>query len=70
MIDWILACPWPNRRRPYVALHISPWGWRCGPKHRRIYTIGVMWGRQFMPGPNRTDQMKWWNVEIPWPRNG
>ena len=43
-----IRLPWFNRHRPYIALHVSQWGYafRDG-KSRRILHVQLMWGRLF-----------------------
>ncbi len=49
-MDLCLSLPWPNRRKPYVALHVKHWGWRCHRgKSAEVWTVGLMAGRFFMP---------------------
>lgn len=43
-----LVLPWPNRRKPFVSLNVSQWGWevRRG-KNRRVLHILLIWGWMF-----------------------
>ena len=64
-MDWILAMPWPNRRRPFIGLHVAYPSYRtCNGKTTKLYHCGIIWGRQFMPG-NHKSRSIWFDVPIP-----
>jgi len=66
-MDICLRLPWLNRRRPYIALHLKHWGWALGRRrHRQIFVLMFMWGRQFMP--TKCGGHKSFYPAIPWPR--
>lgn len=40
--------PWFNRHKPFVALHVSQWGYEGSAKGwRRILHVQLIWGRLF-----------------------
>ena len=65
MTDFLIQLPWINRRRPFVALHISSFpGFRVHyGKTRKYYRCGLIWGRQFMP--TKSGSSWWFDVVIP-----
>ena len=64
-LDLAVRLPWFNRRRPYVALHVASWGYEVhGGKSRRIFHVGLMWGRLFTD--RRTYPAKWFDLYGRW----
>lgn len=59
MSDFCIRLPWVNRRRPFVAFHVDSFpGYRIrNGRTQKYYHCGVIWGRQFMPGPSGS---AWW----------
>jgi hypothetical protein len=46
--DLSLHLPWVNRHNPYIALHVTTWGYEGSASGwRRIVWIQLMWGRLF-----------------------
>ena len=67
MSDFCIRLPWINRRRPFVAFHISPfpaYQIRSG-RTRAVYHCGIIWGRQFMPTAELSHSF-WFDVPLPW----
>lgn len=47
-IDWVIAVPWVNRKRPFISLHFSHGGYQCFKGcYRNVYLLLLGVGRQF-----------------------
>lgn len=64
-IDWCLAVPWFNRRRPFVALNVVAGGYDVYQgRSRRVWDVGVMAGRQFTD--NGWFWSRWFTIRGRW----
>ena len=71
-VDQIWTVPF-MRRPPFIALHIEHFGhyhYAGEQGSHRVYKIGLIWGRQFMPKLPRWAGMRWWKVIVPWRERG
>ena len=66
MSDFTLRVPWLTRHKPFLSLHIAPfpaYQIRNG-RTRKVYHVGVIWGRQFMPV--ESGGSFWFDVPMRW----
>jgi hypothetical protein len=70
IIEWRIRVPWPNRRRPFIALIVTKWGTHIQHRiSRDVLRVLIVWGRLFTDYPLPTFGRRTCNFEIelpPW----